>query len=96
MAKSFERVHGKRIRCYDNGGKTLDRYTVVYLDFPERERGVFECVGMSARPFDPQGFGQHSAAMCGRHLGARVPFCMLPKDCRALVMADLSDTGAAS
>jgi len=62
------------IRCYDNGGLdkkhgTLDRYTVVYMGQPESTPGCFACVGMSASPFSPQGFGQHSSAKVGRHLG---------------------------
>ena len=53
-----------RIACYDNGGKTADRYTVVYLEtaFEARRGGTYyECVGMSENPFHPQGFGQHGA-----------------------------------
>ena len=78
------------IRCYDNGGETFDRYTVVYIDFPERRPNTFESVGMSANPFHPQGFGQHSAAMPGKHLGKRIAFASLPDDCRKLVLRDLS------
>lgn len=36
----------------DNGGKTLDRYTII-----ERETG--EMIGASERPFFPLGFGQY-------------------------------------
>ncbi len=77
------------IACYDNGGETADRYTVVYLDEPEREPGVFACVGMSDSPFHPQGFGQHSTAMLGAHLGKRIKFWQLPDDCRKLVRRDM-------
>lgn len=58
----------KYVRCYDNGGKTADRYTVVYTGKyrtigskrgGERVNGGFQYVGMSALPFHPQGFGQH-------------------------------------
>lgn len=90
----YERIRGQRIRCYDNGGKTADRYTVVYIDQPETPvphcRPHFACVGMSAEPFHPQGFGQHSVATCGAHLGQRVPFATLPADCRRLVESDLT------
>lgn len=90
----YERICGQRIRCYDNGGKTADRYTVVYIDQPETPvphcRPHFACVGMSAEPFHPQGFGQHSVATCGAHLGQRVPFATLPADCRRLVESDLT------
>lgn len=92
----YERVNGQRIRCYDNGGKTADRYTVVYLDDPETPmphcKLHYNSVGMSADPFHPQGFGQHCAAMCGAHLGKRIPFASLPNDCRKLVERDLAFT----
>lgn len=57
------------VRCYDNGGKTFDRYTVVftgnYRNIPGRRCRAkygpldFQNVGMSEHPFHPQGFGQH-------------------------------------
>jgi hypothetical protein len=79
-----------RLAIYDDGGKTFDRYTAVYLDEPERLPGTYECVGMSEHPFHPQGFGQHSGAMPGRHLGKRITFDKLPVDCRRLVLRDLN------
>ena len=91
QAKSVksERIGASRIRCYDNGGQTVDRYTVVYMDFPERQRGFFLSLGMSEDPSHPQGFGQHSVAMLGAHLGRRVPFETLPESCRRVIEADL-------
>ncbi len=89
-----ERIGESRIRCYDNGGKTVDRYTVVYMDFPERQRGFFLSLGMSEDPGHPQGFGQHTVAMLGAHLGRRVPFRMLPGRCRRVVLADLGAVDA--
>ena len=78
-----------RIRCYDNGGKTADRYTVVYLDCPENAPGMYWSIGMDSSPFHPHGFGQHGAAMLGRHLGKRIRFADLPEDCRQCVRQDL-------
>ena len=79
------------IRCYDDGGKSVDRYTVVYMDWPENKPGRFySCVGMSDAPFHPQGVGQHSIATVGRHLGKRIQFEDLPEDCRELVRRDLA------
>lgn len=72
------------IRIYDNDGKTFDRYTVIYMDSPENRSGIFAAVGMSANPFHPQGFGQHTSAMPGPHLGRRIHFDELPEDCRKL------------
>jgi hypothetical protein len=84
-----EKVNGRPIRCYDNGGKTVDRYTVVYMDEPENKLNTFASVGMNGELFHPQGFGQHSAAMPGKHLGKRVAFATLPEDCQKLVLQDL-------
>ena len=85
-----ELVFNQEIRCYDNGGKTFDRYTVIYMNDPEYKPGTFSCVGMSEHPFHAQGFGQHSSAMPGRHLGRRIKFEELPPDCQKLVKQDLS------
>lgn len=94
------------VRCYDNGGETADRYTVVFCGRHTAARidRVFPYVGMSSRPFHPQGFGQHGETRdkpcdvdrwgfppaMGRtgHLGKRIPFADLPDDCRKLVMGD--------
>jgi hypothetical protein len=92
----------KCIRAYDNGGETADRYTVVYTG-RYRGNGNFQCVGMSASPFHPQGVGMHGehpqqidvnqwgfAPAMGRknHLGKRIPFVELPPDCKTLVLSD--------
>lgn len=77
----------KNVRIYDNGGKTFDRYTAVYLDQPEN-RGLYAARGMSEYPFHPMGFGQYCAAMLGRHLGKRITFEDLPPDCQRLVLDD--------
>jgi hypothetical protein len=83
-----EKIQGHPIACYDNGGRSADRYTVVYLDAPERP-GLFACIGMDDRPFHPQGIGMHATAMPGRHLGKRVRFSDLPADCQKAVLQDL-------
>lgn len=81
----------KNLRIYDNGGKTFDRYTVVFLDRPERTPGLFEALAASIYPFHPQGFGQHVTAAPGRHLGRRVRFESLPEDVRRFVTQNLED-----
>ena len=69
------------VRIYDNSGKTFDRYTAVFMDQPERD-GCFAALAMSVDPFHPQGIGQHTEAMPGRHLGRRVGIDALPQACR--------------
>lgn len=85
----------RNVRIYDNGGKSYDRYTAVYMDehyyheqHPEY-RTTFTCIGMSEDPFHPQGFGQHGPAMPGKHLGKRIAFEQLPDPCQRAVLQDL-------
>lgn len=64
-----------RVRCYDNGGKTLDRYTIVLMDQPERTPGTYGAIGASETG---AGFLMYVSAVPGRHLGRRIPFDSLP------------------
>ena len=81
----------KKIKCYDSGDQWMDRYTVVFLECPEYKPNHYSAVGMSERPFSPQGFGQHTTAMLGKHLGKLIKFKDLPQDCQKLVLQDLKD-----
>ncbi len=80
----------RHVRIYDNGGKTFDRYTAVYMNVPEGP-GLYACRGMSAHPNHPQGFGLWSSAMPGRHLGRRIKLEELPEDCQKVILADVAD-----
>ena len=64
----------KILGIYDNGGRTFDRYTVVYNEHFtwDKTDGLFVCLGMSGNPFHPQGFAQHSSAMVGPHLRKQI------------------------
>lgn len=92
------------VRCYDNGGKTADRYTVLFTGrYPGRIRFGL-C--MSALPFHPQGVGQRfefngsnppdrvgsswSGPSIGRScaLGKRIRFEDLPADCQRATLDD--------
>jgi hypothetical protein len=79
------------IQIYDNDGATFDRYTVVYLDEPERRAGLFAARAMSQNPSHPQGFGQYCTAMPGKHLGRSIELTDLPLACQRLVHSDLGD-----
>jgi len=82
------------IRCYDNGGTTIDRYTVVFTGRYRGHGGEFMYLGMSSNPTHPQGFGQHgfSQDQIDRptygHLGKKISFDDLPADCQELVLSD--------
>jgi len=78
-------------KIYDNGGKTFDRYTAVYMDQEECHSSyqkVYAARAMSEHPTHPQGFGQMTAATPGRHLGKLISFEDLPIDCQKLVRQD--------
>ena len=88
----------KWIRVYDNGGTSFDRYTAVFTKKSITNiRGDrwFMYVGMSSNPFHPQGFGQHGESNWQPvdrptygHLGKKIKFEDLPKDCQTLVIQD--------
>lgn len=79
----------KTIRIYDNGGLTADRYTAVDMLTPHfnAHSGVqtYDAIAFSGKPFHPQGFGQHTSAMPGAHLGRRITLDDLPADARKFV-----------
>lgn len=77
------------VAIYDNGGKSFDRYTAVFLTFERGTNGLYQAVGMSEDPYHPQGFGQHTEVKRGRHLGKRIEFKNLPAKCRKLVKSNL-------
>lgn len=81
------------VRIYDNGGRTFDRFTAIFMDWRERS-GLYVALGMSEHPSHPQGFGQWTAATPGRHLGRRIRPSQLPPDCRALVLDYLREMEA--
>ena len=88
-------MKSKNIKVYDNGGKTMDRYTVVYLNDKQgivSNNGgsmLFGCVGMNETPLAPNGFCQHSTCLDGKHLGKKIAFKNLPVDCQEIVLIDL-------
>jgi len=81
------------IRCYDNLGETLDRYTVVYTGrYTHKTAGEFWDVCMNANPFHGIGIHGYSDHLIDRptysHLGKRIDFKDLPADCQELVLTD--------
>ena len=86
------------IRCYDNGGATADRYTIVFTKRPLRcKDGSFQEWGYlsaSCCPFHPQGIGLHGFSQelidkpTYKHLGKKVKFETLPTDVKSWVMQE--------
>ncbi len=75
---------------YDNGGETFDRFTVYLKGKGAIERnGLRYAIGMSEKPFNPQGLGQHTIGMIGKHNGKRIAFDDLPADCQRFVLREI-------
>lgn len=76
--------YGTVLRCYDNGGRSFDRYTIIpprwAHQYRERDPRTFHAIGASCNPYYPQGFGMYITAMPGPHLGKRVHWQDLPDD----------------
>lgn len=81
----------KNLRIYDNGGNSIDRYTAVFMDRDYNSdlygSRLKECLAFNGSPF--HGFGQHGAAQVGRHLGKRIKFDELNKECQRFITDNL-------
>jgi hypothetical protein len=84
----------KYIRCYDNGGATADRYTVVMTGHYRHKTGKqYWYLGMSPNPFHSQGVGTSGAADCiidrpsYKHLGKKIKYDSLPAECKTFIMS---------
>lgn len=69
----------------------FDRYSVYYnsVDKVKDGKKFYWVLGMSANPFHPQGFLQHTCGQLGRHNGKRIQLKDLPTDCRKEVLREL-------
>lgn len=77
-------------KIYDNGGATLDRYTV--LTEPFHFGKTCEALSLSDNPTHPQyGFSQWSEAFDGDHLGKEISFDDLPENVQNHIAERLSE-----
>ena len=100
MTKTYRRTRKDNpqgvVAIYDNGGKTVDRYTVVYQPATVGGQLVFPMVYMSASPYWPQGVCMHSETVgyrvtSGWGTGQKViGFSDLPADCQRVIKEDLA------
>lgn len=87
----------KYVRCYDNGGETADRYTVVFTGNYSGREGC-DYLGMSAQPFHPQGIGQWGwdrnviDKPKYSHLGKKIKFTDLSPDAQKCVLGHYKET----
>lgn len=82
----------KYLRIYDNGGKTFDRFTIVFTGkYRKSHRDGYLYAGSG---IDPTGFYQHgeNATPIDKpgyaHLGKKIPFGELPKKVQSQVISD--------
>jgi hypothetical protein len=80
----------KVIAVYDNGGKTLDRYTIV-VNQRRRERigykWFYDCIGSSE---NGKGVFTWSECILGKHLGAKIKLEDLSKELQEKIQNALS------
>ncbi|TXG76205.1 hypothetical protein E6Q11_05230 [Candidatus Dojkabacteria bacterium] len=80
-----------KIRVYDNGGETCDRYAIIDMEPTAVYKGRHMYVGASDNPTHPLGFYQHGEIEpfnIGPHLGKRIRFESLPDTLQALIRSD--------
>lgn len=87
--ESYQIPDGPQIRVYDNGGKTLDRYTVV-IDGEDWDAdaspGMKSMLGLNN---GGRGFSQFTEGQEGRHLGAGIAFQRLDAETQQHIIARL-------
>lgn len=79
----------KKLRVWDNGGETADRYTVTHPDW-----NVGDYITMSAEPYSPQGIYLHGNGLDetdNTALGRRIRFSTLPADCQKALLAEVGE-----
>jgi len=77
----------KKVRVYDCGEDSIERYTVVFTGtYRKKTNGSFWYLGMSENPFHPQGIGMHGedTKQIDRpsysHLGKKIEFTDMTVD----------------
>jgi len=75
-------------RLFDNNldRLTAARYTLVFMDDPQRNVSTFGAFGFDEDPAHPQGVGMHCVATPGRHLGRRIGLQDLPPKARRVAV----------
>ncbi len=81
----------KILSIYDNGNRTIDRYTVVFDEPVTNIPGETLYCGLSMddKPFHPQGFCQHTEIHPDADLGNPISLEQLPADCQRAVQMEL-------
>jgi len=93
-----EIINNQKIKCYDNGGKSIDRYTAIYLSSPVTNcdpypyyKKIYNGLSFCYQPSFALGICSHIEATIGRHLGKRIAFHDLPTDCKKAILNDINN-----
>lgn len=78
---------------YDNGGDSIDRYSVYFSkkwsNADPYHSDVLDCLALNGCPFHPQfGFCQHTTGRLGKHNGERIAIESLPVDTINAILHD--------
>jgi hypothetical protein len=74
-------------KIYDNGGKTIDRYTILTEPYYFGK----SCMALGVDSVGGRGFSQWGEAFDGPHLGKEITFEDLPEETQAHVIERLKD-----
>ena len=80
----------KNISIYDNGGKTLDRITIIFDKEKRHTKDgiIYNCIAASETG---SGFFLHSEAMKGKHLGNKIDFSELSLPLQNKLLIELNN-----
>lgn len=73
---------------WDNGGLTIDRYTIVTT---VKSRQYLMMLGLSDNPTHPQGVSMWGEGIEGEHLGKKIDFNDLPNNIQVHVLEKLKE-----
>ena len=98
-AVELELPVGVKIDIWDDGGATLDRYSIAFTGILNHRVKYTYFVGSSEKPFSPQGFWQHTTEIPTaeyrpkdfNHLGKRIKFSQLPTDVQKAINQELKE-----
>lgn len=86
-------LHGKRLDIWDNEGASTDRYTIVFTgETPRVSQAMryYPCISMSSRPDSPTGVFTHGECVNEKHLGKKILFADLPKECKQAMIMEVT------
>ena len=84
-SENTDMIGGHYVDVYDNGGETVDRYTIVV------DEDIENCIGMSDNPCHPQGFNQYVGDVALVFLNTQKHLDEIPETIRKAVEARVKE-----